>query len=266
MRRVLVVVFAAAVCAVVIRVSAQQGQRSAGSAATQSPKRAWFAVNVVTIKRGSDTAWRDFQKTQTIPMQQKGGVKQRDTWQSGAPFGDGATYAIVTPIEKFEDYDKPQLAARTLSGEALRAYQEKNASLTVSNHMFAVQDRAELSVAPASMAKIRGAILTDLTVLPGHAPQYEAYVKNDLLPVLKKGNVGGYSVSVTIFGGKAGEYHAVQYFESYGEIDKGPIPTRVLGQTGAQALNAKLFPHIAEANRTILRYVPELSYSRRPTT
>ena len=42
------------------------------------------------------------------------------------------------------------------------------------------------------MAKIKGAILTDLTVVSGHAEQYEAYIKNDLLPTLKKGDVAGY--------------------------------------------------------------------------
>ncbi len=266
MRRVLLVVLAAFLCAVVIRsVSAQNGQRTGGAAATQ-PARAWFSVNVVTVKRDADAAWRDFQKVQTIPMQQKGGVKQRDTWQGGAPFGDGNTYAIVTPIAKFEEYDKPPLAARMLQGDALRAYQQKAASLTISNHMFALQDRAELSVVPASMAKIKGAILTDLTVVSGHAEQYEAYIKNDLLPTLKKGNVPGYLVGRTVFGGNANEYHTVQLFESYGEIDKGPLPTRVLGAAAAQALNAKLLLHVSAINRTIMRYVPELSYAPKPTT
>lgn len=266
MRRILLVVLAAALCAVVIRtVSAQSGQR-AGAAAAAPPARGWYAVNIIAIKPGTAPAWQEFQKTQTIPMQQKGGVRQRDTWQSGAPFGDGGTYAIVTPIDKFEDYDKPPLVTRMLSGDALRTYQEKNASFAVSNHMFAVQDRAELSIVPASMAKIRGAILTEYTIVGGHADAYEAFLKNDLLPVLKKGNVPGFLVSRTVFGGNANEYHEVQLFESYGEIDKGPVPTRVLGASAAQALAAKRGAHVASVNRTIMRYVPDLSYAPRPKT
>ena len=159
MKRTLGIVLAAAVV-ISTGLLADGGQAGQAGGAPQTPRRGWWSVNVVTIKRGSDAAWRDFTKTQTLPMQQKGGVRQRDTWQSGAPFGDGSTYAIVTPIDKFEDYDKPPLAARMLTGEPLRAYLEKNASLTVSNHMFAVQDRTELSIAPASMAKIRAAVLT----------------------------------------------------------------------------------------------------------
>ena len=53
-------------------------------------------------------------KSQTIPMQQKGGMKARDTWQSGAPFGDGNIFGIVTPIDKFATYDMPPMALRVL--------------------------------------------------------------------------------------------------------------------------------------------------------
>src|SRR4029078_10179627 len=112
------------------------------------------------------------------------------------------------------------LVTRVLSGDALRAYQQKNSQLVASNHMFAIQDRTELSIPPTSTAKIRGMILADVTIVGGHGAQYEAYIKNDLLPVLKRGNVPGYLVSRTVFGGNANEYHTAQLFESYGEIDK----------------------------------------------
>jgi len=249
-----------------VNVSAQRSGAASPqpAAAAQAPQRSWYSVNVVTVKRDSVAEWREFTKTQVIPLQQKGGVSERATYQSGAPFGDGNTFAIVTPIDKFEDYDKPPLVARMLSGDALQAYQKKNASLTESNHMFAIQDRMELSIAPASTVKLAGIILTDVTILPGHEQQYEAYLKNDYVPVLKKGNVPGFLVSRTVFGGNANDYHTAQLFESYAEIDKGPIARRVLGAGGAQALTAKLMPHVSSINRTILRYVPDLSYARRP--
>jgi hypothetical protein len=84
--------------------------------------------------------------------------------------------------------------------------------------------------------------------------------------VLKKGNVVGYTVSRTVFGGDANEYHTVQYIDSFAEIDKGPLTRRVLGDAGVQALNAKLVPHVASTKRTILRYVPELSMRPRPAS
>ena len=99
----------------------------------------------------------------------------------------------------------------------------------------------------------------------GHADQFEAYIKNDYLPVLKKGNVIGYGVSRTIFGGDANEYHTLQYFDSFGEIDKGPVIARVLGGPAqALALTSKATPHVARMERTILRYSQDLSFRGKP--
>jgi hypothetical protein len=245
---------------------AAQGTGSAQRSATAQtpPARSWYSVNIVTVKRDMAREWREFQRSQTMPMQQRGGIKLREVWQSGAPFGDGSTFAIVTPIDKFEDYDKPPLVQRVLSGAELESYQKKNAELTEANHMFAIQDRAELSSPPKSMATVRGMILTTVTIVNGHAEQYESYIKNDLLPVLKRGNVLGFNVSRTVFGGNANDYHTAQFFDSYGEIDKGPLTVRVLGLAGSQALTAKATPHIAAIDRTIYRYVPELSFGGRP--
>ncbi len=241
-------------------VDGSSGQTPPSSQAAATPQRNWYSVTIVTLKPEMVFEWTEFQKSQTMPMQQKGGVKSRDVWQSGAPFGDGFTYGIVTPITNFANYDQPPLVTRTLGPEGSRAYADKLRRMVSSQRTFAVQDRAELSIPPAANAKIVGAILSDVTIVNGHAAQYEAFIKDDLLPVLKRGNVPGFSVSRTVFGGNANEYHTIQYFESFAEIDKGAITTRVLGQAGAQALAAKGALHVASLNRTIMRHVPDLSF------
>jgi hypothetical protein len=263
MRRVIVAFLAAA--AVVCAVSSAPRAQSASSQA--APQRNWYSVTIVTVKPDMMTEWVEFQKTQTIPMQQKGGVKTRDVWQSGAPFGDGFTYGIVTPIDKFATYDQPPLVVRVLGQDGARAYGEKLRRMISSQRTFAVTDRAELSLMPKADAKVVGAILTDVTVVSGHAEQFEAYIKNDYLPVLKKGNVLGYTVSRTTFGGDANEYHTAQYFDSFAEIDKGPVIARVLGGAAqAAALTAKASPHVASMQRTILRYSQDLSFRAKPSS
>lgn len=93
-------------------------------------------MNIVTVKPESVNEFIEFQKTQTIPMLQKGGVKSRDVWQSGAPFGEGGTYAFVTQIDKFADYDLEPRALRVLGPDAGRAYQEKNRRMLTSSRTF----------------------------------------------------------------------------------------------------------------------------------
>jgi len=251
---------AAVVCLLVGSVvQAQNGARGGQPSAAPTP-RSWYLVNVVTLKPDMANDWVEFQKTQTIPMQKKGGMKDRDVWQSGAPFGEGFTYATLTPITKFVDYDQPPLVVRTLGADAARAYGDKLRRMVASQRSYAIQDRAELSIPPGPNTKFVGAILTETTIVNGHAAQYEAYIKDELLPTLKKGNVPGFVVARTIFGGDANVYQTVQFFESFGEIDKGPLATRVLGQSGAQAMAAKLTPHVANVNRTLIRYAPDLSF------
>jgi hypothetical protein len=111
-------------------------------------------VTIVTVKPDMINEWREFQKTQAMPMLQRGGVKIRDVWQSGAPFGDGFTFGTVTPIDKFADYDLAPRAERVLGADGARAYQEKLSHMIVSQRTMAVQDRVELSIAPASNAKV----------------------------------------------------------------------------------------------------------------
>jgi hypothetical protein len=246
-----------------------QGDGRSGQApspAGAAPQRHWYSVNIVTVKPESVNDFIEFQKSQTIPMLQRGGVKSREVWQSGAPFGEGGTYAIVTPIDKFEEFDLEPRALRVLGTEAGRAYQERNRRMLSSTRTFAIQDRAELSVLPMSDFKPKAGILTLTTVVSGHAADYEAYLKTDVLPVVKRGKVGGYLVSRTTFGGDANEYSTMQLIDSYAEIDKGPLTMRVLGPVAAQELNAKAFPHIASQHRELVRYVADLSFHVATTT
>src|SRR5712664_1900170 len=104
------------------------------------------------LKRRTRTRRRS--KVLAMPMLQRGGVKIRDVWQSGAPFGDGFTFGTVTAIDKFADYDLAPRAERVLGADGARAYQEKLSHMIVSQRTMAVQDRVELSIAPAANAKV----------------------------------------------------------------------------------------------------------------
>jgi hypothetical protein len=244
-------------------VGAQAGRGQNAQAA--APARSWYSVSIFTVKPDRARDFVDLMKTQTIPMQQKGGIKFRDTWQGGAPFGDAATYGVVTLMNNFAEYDMPNLQTRILGAPGAQAYGDKLNAMIVGRRTFAMQDRAELSIAPAANAKIVGAILQDITVVSGHAELYEAYIKNDVLPVLKKApHMVGTAVSRTVFGGNGNEYHVVTYLDSFAEIDKGPAQVQVLGQAAATALALKGSAHIANIERTILRYVPDLSFRAKP--
>ena len=242
-----------------------QGGRGGSAQPAAAPARSWYSISIYTVKLDRARDFVDFMKTQTIPMQQKGGIKYRDTWQGGAPFGDAGTYAVVTLMNNFAEYDMPNLPTRTFGADGGRAYGDKLNAMITARRTFAIQDRAELSIEPKANAKFVGAVLQDVTIVSGHGEQYEAYIKNDVLPVLKRAqNFAGFAVARTVFGGNVNEYHTLTYLNSFAEIDKGPAQTQVLGQAGAAALVLKGSAHIANIERTILRYVPDLSFRAKP--
>ena len=169
MRRVMLISAAAIVCGLSM-LTAQGGGATQPAPATGG-QRHWSSVTVTTVKPERVAEWIALQKAETIPMQQKGGIKQRSTWQSGAPFGEGNTFLIVTPIDKFATYDMPNLPRRILGDDAARSYTNKLAAMTLSRRTFAVQDRAELSIAPKADTKMFAMVLTNTTIVSGHAQQ-----------------------------------------------------------------------------------------------
>ena len=105
------------------------------------------------------------------------------------------------------------------------------------------------------------AVLSLVRVAPGRGDEYESYIKNDLLPVVKQSDVPGYWVNETGLGGNANEYVVLVLHENYAELEKGPPSVRVLGADGAKKLSQKLAPGVVtNIERRVIRYVPELSY------
>src|SRR5262245_20522218 len=131
MKRVVSIAASALALASVVVTAQPGGAGKAAQTPTTAPQRHWFSVTITTIKADRVADWIAMQQAETIPMQQKGGIAFRDTWQSGAPFGEGNMFAIVTPIDKFATYDMPNLARRIL-GDGAAAYQRKLADMTES--------------------------------------------------------------------------------------------------------------------------------------
>ena len=107
------------VCAALIAVAALAPRTDAQQTTTAKPqtvaaqpapkaqpaaKREMIQLTVVKIRPEMLDQWLEFQKNETIPMLKKSGVPAREAWQT-ATFGEGFTYAFVTPIVNFADYD-----------------------------------------------------------------------------------------------------------------------------------------------------------------
>jgi len=188
----------------------------------------------------------------------KGGVKWRNVWQSTNYAGDAFEFVIVTPFDKFADFDGPSPMEKALGSQGFADWSAKAGSLVKGVHRYIVRTRPDLSVmSKASAPKL--AVVSSVHVAVGRNQDFENYTKNDFLPVMAKGGAT-YLVSQTIFGGDANEYVTLTMRDSFAEIDKGPVPIQVLGMEEAQKLFQKLpAGTVTLIERSIVKFVPELS-------
>ena len=255
-----------AVAAADVGVSAVQAPKTPAKTqpAAEPAKREMLQITVLRIKPELVTEWLEFQKTETIPMLRKAGIARRDAWQT-AVFGDGSMYAFVTPIQNFSQYDGDAPPVRALGAEGAKAYAEKNRRFITSTRVYAEQTRPDLGLDLKMTDPPKLALLTEVQVALGKTAAYEALVKSDVLPVMKKANLP-YVVSQTILGGDVSSYTTLTFYDSFAEIGKGHPFQRILGAEGERQLSVKAAGIVTHVERSIIRYLPELSFSGAATT
>ena len=230
---------------------------------TPSPQAAptpeFLSVTVVSVKPEMMTEFQNFMKNTTNPALKKGGIKYREVWQSTSAGGDAFEYVFVTPVGKFADFDGPSALEKGLGAQGLPAWQAKAGSLVNSVRRFIIRTRPDLSFAAQRTGPAKLAVVTFVHVAPNRNNEYENFVKNDFVPVMKQAGIT-YLVSQTIFGGDANEYITLTMRDSFADLDKGPVLVQALGQEGAQKLMEKLpAGAVVHLERSLTRLVPELS-------
>jgi hypothetical protein len=224
-----------------------------------TPPSMWLVITQVNVKPDMVVEFQNYMKNTTNPALKKGGVKWREVWQGTAYAGDPFEFVLVTQFDKFAEFDGPSALEKALGSQGFADWSAKAGSFVRSVHRYIVRTRPDLSVMGKGYATPKLAVVQSVHVANGRNQEFENYLKNDLVPVMVKGGAT-YLVSQTIFGGDANEYVTLAMRDNFAEIDKGPIPTQVLGAEGAQKLLAKLpAGTVARLERSIMRFVPELS-------
>jgi hypothetical protein len=247
----------------VLMLMAAPFQQSLAQTPTPTPQAApapeLVSITVVSVKPEMMIEFQNFMKNTTNPALKKGGLKWREVWQNTGAAGDAFEYVLVAPVPKLAEFDGPGALEKGLGAQGLPAWQTKAGSLVNSVRRFIIRTRPDLSFSARSTGTPKLAVLHFIQIAPNRNDDYENYLKNDFVPVMKQAGVT-YLVSQTIFGGNANEYITLTMRDSFADLDKGPVHVQVLGQEGAQKLMQKM-PAGAVVNleRSIARFVPELS-------
>jgi len=227
-------------------------------------KRERTAITFINVKPEMVPEFENMFKTDINPALAKGGAKWSNVWKI-ATFGDAFEYVIVSPIENFAQYDSPSPMMKGMGKEGTAAWAAKASKMVNGVRTVAYESRPDMSYDTKMTAPPKMAVVTLVTVAAGRNAEFENFIKNDWLPVIKQSGVQGYWVSQVMFGGDVNQYVIVVPHENFAEVDKGNPVSRVLGRDGMMKLQQKLPAGvITHQERIISRFMPELSY--RPAT
>jgi hypothetical protein len=136
----------------------------------------------------------------------------------------------------------------------------KGVACTTSMHRVATLALNDLSIRTKTQEKSEYAMITNFYLLAGKEAEFNAWMKNDYLPAMKKAEVKNFWVSQTVFGGEPNERITVRLIKNMAEFDAGPVLTRALGQEGALKVRAKSAGIIGSVHYSVLHYRADLSY------
>jgi hypothetical protein len=252
-----------AFCGTILMVIAMHPQEAVGQNPTPTPQAAptpeFLSVTVVSVKPEMMVEFQNFMKTTTNPALKKGGLKWREVWQNTGAAGDAFEFVLVSPVAKLAEFDGPAALEKGLGPQGWSAWQTKAASLVNSVRRFIIRTRPDLSFAAQRTGVPKLAVVHFVHVAPNRNDDYENFLKNDFVPVMKQAGVT-YLVSQTIFGGNGNEYITLTMRDSFADLDKGPVIIQALGPEAAQKLTQKVpAGAVVHLERSLTRFVPELS-------
>lgn len=229
---------------------------SFATAQSAPPQR--LQINIVNVKPDALNDWLTLQQKETIPALKKIGIPAREAWTT-AVFGEGFQYFFSTPIDKFAAYDNPQgPMVRALGQEGARVYNEKVRRMIVSQQTLAITMLPESIMPPASYQP-KFMVLNFAYITPGRGNEYLNFLRNELMPVIRKAKPAGFGVSRTLHGGDANEFVTARYMDKMADLDGPNLPQQVLGdKAGTLGPAAGV---VQRQERRIYRFVPNLSFT-----
>jgi hypothetical protein len=223
------------------------------------PPTTRFQVTVVRLKPDMVNEWLDLQKNEVVPAQKRGGVTTRTTLQTAV--GNAFEYLIIIPFPAFAALDGQNAQQKALGTEEAARLAEKIRKCVLTQSTYLFNRRDDLTIPQGNAVALRTALVRPLA---GKQNEYLAYLKNDLLPAMKKakdaGKIAGYTVNLRGAGAPTGELTTTTYYNTFAGIDAGNPAIGAVGQAAADALTAKGAALATTLQVMVRRRVADLSF------
>lgn len=257
--------FAALLCVAGLPTNSAQNNAKPAEA---TPKRMLGLVNEFTIKPGMMTAYLQWCEKEARPLYVKAGIQRAYFFTN---IYDTADRNVVTLIEMHDSFAairaRNEAFNKNNSKEALDAWSAKSREFIVGIRTYLAETLPEVTwTNPKLKTMPLYYQVIDRYIATQRGRDYEAYLKNDYLPVAKKADTNGILVSRLRFGGEAGHYIVFNPFNDLTDLDQPSKINQMLGAEGIAKMQQKLIGVVQRSENRILRLRPEISILPAPNT
>jgi hypothetical protein len=181
--------------------------------------------------------------------------QSREIWQVAR--GDVDTFHIITRTSNLGGNDNP--GENPLGATRFASWGLQVAQCVGDRQVLTVRGLADLAI-PAKDGHVPNlAVLALRTVIPGKRAEYEAYLKNDLIPAMKKAKMEGISVGRVFMGDSPNTYGIFGLVDKWSNFD-GPHPIiKTLGEEAGRKVFMNGSVLTSSSENVLLRYRADLS-------
>ena len=243
-------------------------QNNNAKPAEAAPKRPRIGVvSEYTIRPGMMTAYLESAKNDGRPLYLKAGIKEAYFFTNLY----GPDRNIVTLIEVHEGFAalraRNEAFTKNNTQEARDAWSAKAREFITDQRVYIVDELDELSwMNPKLKTPPLYYNVIERFIAPQRGRDYEAYLKNDYLPLVKKSDSNGIMVSRLRYGGEAGHYFVFIPVNDLADLDGPGKVTQTMGADAVATVQQKLAGIVQRSENRMLRLRVELSILPAPNT
>jgi hypothetical protein len=247
------------ICAALLAMLCVAGlDRSSAQTANTKPRIGF--VNELTIKSGMMPEYLEWSLKEARPLYLKAGIKEAYFFTT--LYGDRRLATLIEIHDSFAALKERNAAfEKNNSPEALAAWRQGAGRYIENVRTIISETRPELSWRnPKRQEMAPYYVLLRRWIAPFREPDYENYLKNEFLPLLKKADGPGIAVGRFRFGGESGVYNVLTPIYDLADFDGPNQVQKSIGQEAYRKLQQKALTGIVVRSETrVLQLRPELS-------
>ena len=220
-------------------------------------------VNLTTIEIRSDMTqeWEELQKELNEALKKAGTTERRI---SQVVRGPTSQYFIVTPVDKFADFDEPGLLEKALGEAGAARWVARVTKCVKERRVDTLGGRPDLSIPPEQGRTPTLVVVETYHNLPGRYPEYNDWLTNKWVPAQKQAGMNGVLYFRNAFGGGRRDWTVVTFVDSWATFD-GTYPVReALGEERFFELVSESSGMRSNGQRKVARLRPDLSIIPEP--